>query len=214
VAAAGHALVDMNKQVAWRERDVRFPELTNSRITEFQAALLRSQLSHAPERQRRRAENAARLHGLLDDVDGVGSVRPASEETDPTYWQFVVTLDLAALGVSKDLFVRALIAEGIHVGPGHIPVHLHPRTEPARGEWILVSEAEGRGATSLPNVEDVATNVHIWLHHRQLLGDAADVDDIAHAIAKVSERLSGPDHDAATTWGAGKPSVWREFGMW
>jgi dTDP-4-amino-4,6-dideoxygalactose transaminase len=76
IADAAHAMVDNNRQKPWFTEEVRFPEVTNSRITEFQAALLSSQMDLLEERHSTREKNAAQLHSTIEEIEGVSSLRP------------------------------------------------------------------------------------------------------------------------------------------
>lgn len=210
VADACHAMVDNNRQKPWFKEEVRFPEVTNSRMTEFQAAMLNSQLDALEQRHVTRDNNAKILHEIIRGINGVSSLQPAADETRRAYWKFVILLDEELATLSKDVFLRALMAEGIPAEPGHVPVHMHPRTLKSRDNWILVNREQGREATSLPGVEHDATNVHVWLPHSLLLGDAADIEDTGRAIAKVAKALLGPDRDRAAELARTTGQVWYE----
>jgi dTDP-4-amino-4,6-dideoxygalactose transaminase len=210
IADAAHAMVDNNRQKPWFTKEVRFPEVTNSRITEFQAALLSSQMDLLEERHATREKNAAQLHATIEEIDGVSSLRPVADETRPAYWKFVILLEDKLASLSKDVFLRALMAEGIPAEPGHVPAHMHPRTLLSRENWIMVNQQEGRNGTALPVTERLATTVHVWLPHNILLGSSQDVADIATAIEKVALALQGPDNDKALELAKTTPQVWYE----
>jgi dTDP-4-amino-4,6-dideoxygalactose transaminase len=210
IADAAHSMVDNNRQKPWFQHEVRFPEVTNSRITEFQAALLSSQLDALTARHDRREHNARLLHRAVRQINGVSSLEPAADETRAAYWKFVLLLGPELASLSKDVFLRALMAEGIPAEPGHVPIHDHPRTSLSRSNWTLVSRQDGAQAKSLPVVEDLATNVHVWLPHNVLLGTEQDIDDIATAVAKVADAMLGSDHERAVKLAETTGQVWYE----
>lgn len=210
IADACHAMVDNNRQKPWFQKPVRFPEVTNSRLSEFQAALLRSQLNELAARHNIREKNARILHQRLRSIDGVSSLEPSEHETSPAYWKFVILLGEDLSRLSKDVFLRALMAEGIPAEPGHVPVHIHPRTLESRENWTLVSRADGRRANNLPVVEHNATHVHVWLPHNILLGSEKDITDIGDAIEKVAAALLGPDKERGIELARHTGQVWYE----
>jgi dTDP-4-amino-4,6-dideoxygalactose transaminase len=210
IADASHSMVDNNRQKPWFTEEIRFPEVTNSRITEFQAALLSSQLSRLDEQQAKRQENAGLLFEYIASIDDVSALEPSDSETTPAYWKFVILLEPALAELSKDVFLRALMAEGLPAEPGHVPVHMHPRTMLSRDNWVLVSREAGRDAPNLPAVEHLATKVHVWLPHNVLLGTRKDMVDIAEAIRKVRDGLLGPDYKRAVELAKTTPQVWYE----
>ena len=210
VADAAHAMVDNNRQKPWFTREIRFPEVTNSRMTEFQAALLGSQLELLDERHERRLQNARVLHKAVREIPGISSLEPVADETSPAYWKFVLLLGEDLAGISKSVFMKALEAEGVPVEPGHVPANIHPSTEPCRDDWVLVSRDDGRNAESLPVSEHLAEHVHVWLPHRILLGEQSDIAQIASAIEKVSTKLAGEDRGRANELAQTLPSAWYE----
>jgi dTDP-4-amino-4,6-dideoxygalactose transaminase len=210
IADAAHAMVDNNRQKPWFVEEVRFPEVTNSRMTEFQGALLASQLTRLDEQQKVREQNAGLLHEYLAEIPDISTLEPADDETTPAYWKFVILLGPALADLSKDVFLRAMMAEGIPVEPGHVPVHMHPRTMLSRDNWTLVSREHGRGAPDLPAVRHLATSVHVWLPHSVLLGTPADIADIATAVRKVRDGLLSTQHAEAVELARTTPQVWYE----
>ncbi len=208
IADAAHAMVDNNRQKPWFKKEIRFPEVTNSRITEFQAALLSSQLTRLDEEQELRIKNSELLHEYLAEIPDISSLEPVKDESSPAYWKFIILLEEPLAQLSKDVFLRALMAEGIPAEPGHVPVHMHPRTMLSRDNWILVSREEGRKAKRLPVVERLATQVHVWLPHSVLLGTNEDIADIATAVRKVRNGLLGAYQAKALEMHKKIQSVW------
>ncbi|NPV75416.1 MAG: DegT/DnrJ/EryC1/StrS family aminotransferase [Anaerolineae bacterium] len=210
IANRAHAMVDNNRQKPWFTEEIRFPEVSNSRMSEFLAALLSSQLTRLDEEQATRQKNARLLHDFLAEIPDIGSLEPVQDETTPAYWKFVITLGESLASISKDVFLRALMAEGIPAEPGHVPVHIHPRTTLSRDNWILVSRNEGRGAKSLPVVEHLATRVHVWLPHGILLGSEKDMEDIATAVRKVRDGMLGANYKESLDLAKTTRQVWYE----
>lgn len=163
---------------------------SNHRLTEFQAAVLRAQMTRMDDQLERRERSARRLHEGLADVDGV---QPQSEHPDTTvraYHLYVFRLYPSALsGLSKRTFLEAVREEGIPAGGGYNPLH----------EQELFAEFETRApavyqlAETVPDYEQVdcpeterAAEVVGWLPQNVLLGDEEDVDDVVRAFEKVA----------------------------
>ena len=96
----------------------------NYRLTDFQCALGRSQLSRLGDFLARRQEIARRYDNALKDIPGILplQIRPGVSHA---YHLYVIRLDPAVLGADRARVFRALRAEGIGVNVHYIPVHLH-----------------------------------------------------------------------------------------
>ena len=92
----------------------------NYRITEFQAAILRSQLRTLREDTEFRARNAETLRKRLNAIPGIKVQAPGRRTNLQGYYQYAMTLDTALLkeGITREQFCAALRAEGVGCGPG------------------------------------------------------------------------------------------------
>ena len=92
----------------------------NYRITEFQAAILRSQLRTLREDTEFRARNAETLRKRLNAIPGIKVQAPGRRTNLQGYYQYAMTLDPALLkeGITREQFCAALRAEGVGCGPG------------------------------------------------------------------------------------------------
>ena len=92
----------------------------NYRITEFQAAILRSQLRTLREDTEFRARNAETLRKKLNAIPGIKVQAPGRRASLQGYYQYAMTLDTAFLkeGITREQFCAALRAEGVGCGPG------------------------------------------------------------------------------------------------
>ncbi|MDD1665166.1 MAG: UDP-4-amino-4,6-dideoxy-N-acetyl-beta-L-altrosamine transaminase [Methanomicrobiales archaeon] len=149
----------------------------NYRLTDFQCALGRSQLSRLGDFVARRQEIARRYDNALKDLPGILplAVRPGVSHA---YHLYVIRLDPDALGADRATVFRALRAEGIGVNVHYIPVHLHPfyRSRFATGPGLCpVAEDAYERILSLP------------IFPRMTEGDTMDV---IRAITKVAQAFS------------------------
>jgi perosamine synthetase len=98
----------------------------NLRMTEMEAAVARVQFERLQELNELRRANAAYLSQCLADVDGVEPPAVASGCTH-VYYLYCMTYDKTKTGIPRDLFCRALSAEGFYVRAGYLkPVYLEP----------------------------------------------------------------------------------------
>jgi 3-amino-5-hydroxybenzoate synthase len=156
---------------------------SNYRMSEFSAAVLRAQLGRLADQNRRREQRWRELVELVAPIPGVTPQgRDPRCTVDPHY---TATMELHGTprdGVSRDVIVAALRAEGIAVGPMNPPIYrqqafwdgpVHPPGTDVRrlAEACPHSDRLGAWAVNFP--------------HRTLLGDRQDVQDIADALAKV-----------------------------
>jgi perosamine synthetase len=98
----------------------------NFRMTEMSAAVGREQLATAEQHVERRVRLAL---ALTEAVDGLEGIAPAKARAGCTHSYYVWTarIDAIRLGVSRELFSRALAAEGFPHFNGYVrPLYLLP----------------------------------------------------------------------------------------
>jgi dTDP-4-amino-4,6-dideoxygalactose transaminase len=86
---------------------------SNLRLTEFQAAILLAQLTRLEEQTLTRQANAAILDAGLAQVPGIITLAPEPRMTRRAYHFYPFRIDSALLGLTRDAFVEALVAEGV-----------------------------------------------------------------------------------------------------
>lgn len=156
----------------------------NLRLTEFQAAILRAQLTRHPHQQQTREHNATILTDLLGEADGIQVAPPDPAVTAHGRHLFIFRVPALGVAGTRDAVVSALAAEGLRAASsGYVPLHRH---EALNRE---ITELTGRlgqpyPRTELPVAEQVCTDT-IWLPQRYLLGTEEQTRQIAAAIVKV-----------------------------
>lgn len=159
----------------------------NLRMTEWQSAILRSQLRRYPEHQRQRQERAAQLD---EAFAGLAGLTPQSE--DPrmdtrAHYAYVFHYDEGEFaGLSTTAFANALAAEGIAVGrpyPSVSKLEMFQTGNFAPRLRRMAPDIDYK-AVQLPGAEQVEAR-SVWLHHPTLLGDPDDVGDIVEAITRI-----------------------------
>jgi dTDP-4-amino-4,6-dideoxygalactose transaminase len=167
----------------------------NYRMTEFQAAILLTQLERLPEQTEHRAARGARLSEGLASIPGIRQLKKDERLTTQAIYQFVFKYEAAAFaGASRNRFVAALEAEGVPSdGLFYEPIYrsalfnVDPRDFPA----LQSRDAESLpwAKTYCPVAERAAYAEAVWLPHQVLLGSEEDVDQIVEAVGKIQENL-------------------------
>jgi dTDP-4-amino-4,6-dideoxygalactose transaminase len=160
----------------------------NYRMTEFQAALLLSQLAKLPEQAERRLTNARLLAAKLSSVQGIRPLEWDPRITRPAIYHYLLRYDPQGFaGVHRDLFLEALRAEGIPAeGPFYEPLYRAPLWHFRRDDFAAFAASQVDYTKTLcPVAEKAAYDESIWLHHPLLLGNEKDIDDILEAIIRI-----------------------------
>src|SRR5579862_2466897 len=162
----------------------------NYRMTEWQCGILLAQLARLLEQIERKSHAAARLREGLGAIKGLTAAARDPRVTREVIYTFVFFVDESALGLSRNLFVRAIRAEGIPAGVGNDPVYrsaLFPRESAAYRKACELAGASPDGLTiDCPVAERLFERAMVSIPHQCLLGDDRDVDDIIAAAAKVA----------------------------
>jgi len=170
----------------------------NYRMTEMEAALGIIQFGRMDELNQARIDLADYLSEKLGVVDGlrIPVVYPGAKHV---YYVYALKYDEERIGIPRDLFVKALNAEGIPFGAGYVrPLYLTPLyhdKKPFAFRHYKGNATYDKGLC--PTAER--------LHERELILTAivrppatfADMDDVVAAIHKIieyrSELVRGPD---------------------
>lgn len=152
---------------------------TNARMTEFQGAILRAQLSRLEEQTRVREKNAAMLDDLLADIPGLAP-QPGDERISRRgYHLYCIRLDPDAFGCSREKLVAAAVAEGLPLGTGYLlPLYKQP-------VFASLHNGQDYAVCRCPIAEDLCARSGMWLPHTLLLGTDEDMNDVAAVLRKV-----------------------------
>ncbi|MEN2975157.1 MAG: DegT/DnrJ/EryC1/StrS family aminotransferase [Candidatus Caldarchaeales archaeon] len=143
----------------------------NYRITEWQAAVLLAQLDRAPKLMEKRDASAKYLEKELREVDGIEPLPNDKKVTRHAHHIFVLKYNPDEFnGLSKELFVEALRAEGIPCNAGYRPLYSYSFLPSSR---------------PLENTERASYIEAVWLPQTVLLGEVQDLEDILRAILKI-----------------------------
>ena len=91
-------------------------------------------------------------------------------------------------GIGRDIFFKAMQAEGVHAYPGYTPLYREKLfiTDPDEYPWLKEQDYE---SLSLPVTERICDDESVWLKQNYLLSDDSDIQDIVDAFKKVTTAL-------------------------
>ncbi len=163
----------------------------NLRLTEFQAALLLEQMARLDAQVRARSSNGAYLESLLAQIHGIRPARQYPGCTLNAYHLFMFRYDAAGFsGLPRDMFLKALRAEGIPASGGYSPLNTQPflkNTLNSRGYQRVFPEKtlkEWPERTACPANARLCSEA-VWFTQNMLLGPRSDMDSIAAAISRI-----------------------------
>ncbi|MGH9354025.1 MAG: DegT/DnrJ/EryC1/StrS family aminotransferase [Terriglobia bacterium] len=167
---------------------------SNYRLTGFQAAILCAQLRKLPEQIRVRTENVRYLRQQLQSFPGLRMLGEDPRVDRQPHYLTTLRYDESLFdGVPRDLFLRALQAEGI---PAHKPYPYPLYRNPVFHEKALPPCRCGNWKTPqkyaslfLPESERICRE-GVWLEHNVFLGSRKDIDDILAACEKVQRSVA------------------------
>lgn len=156
---------------------------SNIRLTEMQAALLLRQFARLEAQTEERLANGKRIVSALAGCKAVKTVqRQQSWSTRRAYHLFMLQYDPGIEGVSRELFIEALQAEGVPVTGGYpMPLYKQPvfaGIRPPEGQKAPYAEL------NQPGVE-LCCGTTVWVPQNCLLGGAENGAAVIDAIAKV-----------------------------
>jgi perosamine synthetase len=164
---------------------------TNVRMTEFQGALLLTQMKGAAERAKTRSENAAYLTSMLREIPGILPARLYEGCTRSAFHIYMFRYQPEKFaGLSRHTFLKALHAEGIPCSGGYSPLNKEGFIRDALNSRaylkIYGQAAIDRWADRNRCPEnDKLCQEAVWFMQNQLLGPRTDMEEIAEAIRRI-----------------------------
>ncbi len=143
----------------------------NYRITDFQAALLASQLGKIDRFIRRRKEIVAKYNEAFEKLSGI-IVQKEIPESDTCRHLYIIRLDFEKLACTRREFFDAMGTEGVQCQIHYVPVY-----------WFPYYQKLGHKKGECPNAEEIYKGImSLPLYPAMTDGD---VDDVIEAVSKV-----------------------------
>ncbi|MBQ3656248.1 MAG: UDP-4-amino-4,6-dideoxy-N-acetyl-beta-L-altrosamine transaminase [Bacteroidales bacterium] len=151
----------------------------NYRMTDFQAALLLSQLNKLERFKKRRQEIVERYNEAFKNLDGI-IVQQEISESDTCRHLYIIRLDYNKLTCTRREFFDAMSAENVQCQIHYVPVYWFPYYKHLGYELGLCPKAEEiyKGILSIPLYP--------------LLSDG-DVEDVICAVTKIVTFYKNPN---------------------
>ena len=166
---------------------------TNRRMTEYQAAVLLSQMKRLEKDTQTRGENAQYLTSKIKNIPGIVPHRLYEGVTRAAYHLYPFRYKKEHFNnVSRSRFLSALSREGIPCSGGYGPQYKDGLIEDAlssknfKRSFSKERLDKYREENHYPD-NDKLCNEAVWLSQRLLLTTKKDMDDIANAISKIYE---------------------------
>ncbi|HLW81504.1 MAG TPA: DegT/DnrJ/EryC1/StrS family aminotransferase [Candidatus Acidoferrales bacterium] len=160
----------------------------NYRMTEIGAALGIVQLKKLDELNERRIELAQYLSGRISGISGIEAPRELPNARH-VYYVYAMKHDEAQAGIPRDLFVKAMNAEGIPFSAGYVrPLYLAPLYQNSRHCAFEKYAGNARYEAGLcPTTETLYQSELMLTGVVRFPAAKQDMDDIADAMQKVME---------------------------
>lgn len=161
----------------------------NYRMTEWQGAVLLAQLERFPEQQAVRSHNADMLNEVLAEIPGVHPQHRDPRCTSQGNYCYVVRIDEAEFGLSRDRTREALLAEGIPLTMAYPPLSRLDLFRDPEGFAPRFASRDGMqdfASAHLPVSEHLADTT-LWFTTAVLMGTPDDAKDVWRALDKVHQ---------------------------
>ena len=169
---------------------------TNLRMTEWQGAVLRAQMTRLEEQSNRRWENAQYLSGLLRQIPGISPARLYEGCTRSSYHLYMFRYDKEQFdGLEHEKFIDALCKEGVPSGSGYNQLntdeYVTTLVNNRHYQRLYSKETLARWQKqAICPQNDKLCSQSVWLSQTMLLGSKAEMEQIAEAVRKIQKHAS------------------------
>jgi dTDP-4-amino-4,6-dideoxygalactose transaminase len=164
---------------------------SNLRMTEFQGAVLLSQMTHLVERAKTRTENADYLSSMLREIPGIVPARMYEGVTRNAYHLYMFRYQPEKFAnMPRAKFFRALSAEGVGGSGGYGTLNKAEyiqdalRSRPYQRVYGKAAIDQWLERNQCPENDKLCEEA-VWFGQTTLLGPRSNMDRIAEAIRKI-----------------------------
>jgi len=164
---------------------------SNYRLSEWQGAVLNVQLGRLDEQTKRRHQNSRLLDRLLGEIPGITPQKVDERCTRNGQYAYIFHFNKKHFaGISTERFIAAMNAEGIPNQASYPPLHqLHMFRNGSYRKRLSGKQAKAKHASlkqKFPATKKAAWET-VWFPQPALLGDEADMHEIAAALSKIQK---------------------------
>ena len=145
----------------------------NYRLTDFQAALITSQLGKIGRFSERRKEIVKRYDKEFSDLPGI-IIQKEIPESDTCRHLYIIRLDFDKLTCTRRQFFDAMSAENVQCQIHYVPVY-----------WFPYYRKLGYEKGICPNAEEIYKGIMSIPLYPKMTDQ--DVEDVIHAVRKVTD---------------------------
>lgn len=165
----------------------------NYRITDFQAAMLLGALKRLPQQNERRETNGRYVDERLGEIKGIAPIEPYEGQNRRAYFNYAFRYDEAEFaggGVPVGRFREALSKElGIGFEACYEPLNDCSLYRPRTKRRYSISEEHWKAIDpsrfEVPQAMETFHRSSVVVHHRVLLGERSDMDQIVEAVRRI-----------------------------
>lgn len=167
---------------------------TNVRLSEYQSIVGLVQLPYMQDQANQRWENGRYLTEQIKGIPGITPIKFYPGVTKAVFHLYPYRYDKEEFeGMSRDLFLKAMNAEGITSASGYTPLHKQPFLKAAFESPLYqkVYPAEELDynrymeMNQCPQNDIICNEEAVWMTQNMLLADRSAMDDIAESIEKI-----------------------------
>lgn len=168
---------------------------TKIRTTEYQSAIGLLQMKNLVKQTDLRAENAAYLKSKIKDIPGIIPYKLYDDVTKAVFHLFSFRyMKEGFKGMSRDLFLKAMRAEGVYCSSGYTPLNKMPylkHTFQTNNYRRMYSKKrldydKYMENNQCPNNDRLCNEEAVWITQNYMLAGKEDMNDIFRAIEKIS----------------------------
>jgi dTDP-4-amino-4,6-dideoxygalactose transaminase len=164
---------------------------SNYRLSEWQGAVLQVQLSRLDEQTRLRHQNARLLDRLLREIPGITPQKLDERCTRNGQYAYIFHFNKKEFaGISTDRFIEAMNAEGVPNQASYPPLHQLEMFRNGKYRNRLSGKQQTGKHPFLKQkypVTQKAAWETVWIPQPALLGDEADMHEIAAGLRKIQK---------------------------
>ena len=171
----------------------------NFRLTEFQGAILRAQLTRLEQQVEKRMDNARYLTEKIRNIPGINPIKWDERATKHSFYLYMFRFDPKIWGISRIRFQEALAAEGVEVFNSYaapiyqndvfINQNFYPKGCPLNCLHYGRDLDYKAFSEKCPEAERICKEEAIWLNHPMFLGKRGGMDAIAASIQKLWDNI-------------------------